>query len=352
MGGCVSSRSVPGYGHRVSDGIEVVRRMAIGSGFCGVIRVDVGGRTLLNEAYGLADRTCGVPMTVATRLGIASGSKAVAALTVMSLVADGTLTLATTARSLLGDDLLLVADDVTVEHLLAHRSGIGDYLDESDWSPSDYVLPVSAHRLATTQDFLPVLDGFPTVFPAGERFAYCNAGYVVLALLAERATGMSFHDLAGQRVLGPAGMVDSGYFRSDALPAGAALGYERIEGEWRTNVFHLPVRGSGDGGLYSTTSDMQRFWAALTAGRIVPDRHVAAMTRPSTPEDADGQAYGLGFWLRPSADAVILQGRDAGVSFRSVHMPSTTTTHTVIANTSDGAWRVSQELDSAAGSTS
>ena len=48
----------------------------------------------------------------------------------MGLVERWTLELGTTARSLLGDDLPLVADDVTVEQLLAHRSGIGDYLDE------------------------------------------------------------------------------------------------------------------------------------------------------------------------------------------------------------------------------
>ena len=48
----------------------------------------------------------------------------------MSLIEDGTLELATTARSVLGDDLPLIDDDVTIEHLLAHRSGIGDYLDE------------------------------------------------------------------------------------------------------------------------------------------------------------------------------------------------------------------------------
>ena len=50
----------------------------------------------------------------------------------MSLIEDGTLELDTTARSLLGDDLPLIDDEVTVEHLLAHRSGIGDYLDEDD----------------------------------------------------------------------------------------------------------------------------------------------------------------------------------------------------------------------------
>ena len=67
----------------------------------------------------------------------------------MSLIDAGVLDLATTARSVLGGDLPLIADDVTVEHLLAHRSGIGDYLDEGDGHEvTDYVMPVSVHELA------------------------------------------------------------------------------------------------------------------------------------------------------------------------------------------------------------
>jgi hypothetical protein len=47
------------------------------------------------------------------------------------LAADGTLPLSTPARELLGADLPLVDDRVTVEHLLGHRSEIGDYLDQA-----------------------------------------------------------------------------------------------------------------------------------------------------------------------------------------------------------------------------
>ena len=132
---------------------------------------------------------------------IASGAKGLTALAVVSLVEDGTLDLTTTARSVLGNDLPLIDDDVTVEHLLAHRSGIGDYLDEeAGYEITDYVMPVPVHELATTEEFLAVLDGHPTVFPPGERFAYCNGGYVVLALIAERASGAPFHDLVRRRV--------------------------------------------------------------------------------------------------------------------------------------------------------
>ena len=116
------------------------------------------------------------------------------------------LELDTTARSVLGDDLPLIDDAVTVEHLLAHRSGIGDYLDEDDEPDvKDYLMPVPVHELATTEQYLAVLDGHPTKFAPGERFAYCNGGYVVLALIAERASGVPFHDLVQQRVCAPAG---------------------------------------------------------------------------------------------------------------------------------------------------
>ena len=62
-------------------------------------------------------------------------------------------------------------------------------------------------------------------------------------------------------------MVDTDFLRSDDLPGRAALGYVTMGGRWRTNVFHLPVVGNGDGGLYTTTADMHRFWTALFAGR-------------------------------------------------------------------------------------
>ena len=147
---------------------------------------------------------------------------------------------------------------MTVEHLLAHRSGIGDYLDEDgDADVTDYVLPVPVHALATTEQFLAVLDGYPTKFAAGTQFSYCNGGYVVLALIAERVSGVPYPDLVREQVCEPAGMRDTEFLRSDELPARAALGYLDNE-HARTNVFHLPVRATGDGGVYSTVADLQR----------------------------------------------------------------------------------------------
>jgi CubicO group peptidase (beta-lactamase class C family) len=317
--------------------------LAATTGFSGVVRIDRGRDVELAAAYGLADRAHGVPNTLETQFATASGTKGLTALTVVSLVEDGVLELSTPARSLLGGDLPLIDNEVTVEHLLAHRSGIGDYLDEDeDVDLLEYLMPVPVHELATTEQYLRVLDGHPAKFAPGERFSYCNSGYVVLALIAERAAGAAFHDLVTERVCEPAGMRDTAFLRSDELPGRAALGYLDADGA-RTNVFHLPVRGSGDGGLYTTVADVGALWHAFLGGEIVSTQWVAAMLRARS-EAPDGRSrYGLGFWLAAAGEAAILEGSDAGVSFRSVHDPSQEITHTVISNTTD-AWPIARLL--------
>jgi CubicO group peptidase (beta-lactamase class C family) len=326
---------------------EAVDAIAAEKGFAGVVSVDRGGDVEFAKAYGLAHRAYGIPNTVDTRFATASGTKGLTALAVVSLIEQDRLRLSTTARSVLGPDLPLIRDDVTVEHLLAHRSGIGDYFDEdADHKITDHVVTVPAHELETTEAFLPALDGHPTKFAPGERFSYCNGGYVVLALIAERVSGVPFHDLVRDRVCRPAGLRDTEFLRSDELPERTAVGYLPIEGLSRTNVFHLPVRGNGDGGCYTTVADVSAFWRALFAGRIVSDAWVAEMTRPRSDIPAEkGRRYGLGFWLHRSRETVLLVGYDAGVSFRSAHDPTSSVTYTVISNSSDGAEPVARRLD-------
>jgi CubicO group peptidase (beta-lactamase class C family) len=151
--------------------------IATESAFSGVVRVDDGDAVQVAKAYGLAHRGYGVPNQVDTRFGVASGTKGLTVLTVASLIEDGVLGLSTAARSLLGEDLPLIGDDVTVEHLLSHRSGIGDYLDEEvDHDLSDYLMPApctsSPRRSSTWQHSMdirassPLASGSPTATAA------------------------------------------------------------------------------------------------------------------------------------------------------------------------------------------
>lgn len=329
--------------------VDIVERTALETALSGVVRVDRAGHTLVAAAYGLADRRHGIGNTPATRFGIASGAKGFTALTVMSLVADNVITLDTTARSLLGDDLPLIDDRVTIEHLLAHRSGIGDYLDEGAGGDiNDYLMSIPVHELADVESYLKVLDGHPQREPPGDTFRYNNGGFVVLSLLAERAARRPFAQLVDDRVAKPAGLTSTAFDRADELPADVAIGYLHEEG-LRSNVLHLPVVGSGDGGIVTTAGDMHRLWEALFDDRIVPAalRHSMVAPRSELPER--NMRYGLGLGLHATGDAVELEGIDAGVSFRSVHDTVSRTTHTTLANTSSGAWPMTKALDAALG---
>ncbi len=324
---------------------DAVDGIAAEVGLSGVVRLDLEGEPVVQRAYGLAHRALGIPNRVDGQFATASGSKTFTALAVMHLVEQGRLTLDTPARSVLGDDLPLIDDRVTIEHLLTHRSGIGDYLDEetvTDWT--DYLMPVPVQELADTEQFLRVLDGHPMKGEPGERFVYCNGGYVVLALIAERVGGLPFHDLVAQRVFVPAGMSDTAYLRSDELPGRAALGYLEDD-SLRTNVFHLPVRGNGDGGAYTTAADVHSFWDALYAGRVVSPATVVEMTRWRGSAEEGGLGYGLGFWLYGTTGAVSLHGFDTGVGFVSVRDPGGRFEYTVLGNKGRGAWPMSQGLD-------
>ena len=131
-------------------------------------------------------------------------------------------------------------------------------------------------------------------------------------------------------------MTDTAFLRSDELPGRAALGYLEDEG-LRTNVFHLPVRGNGDGGIYTTAADVHALWDSLFAGRIVSPELVADMVRPQVMSPADRRATGSasGSTSRPtqcrSTVSMPARGSSPYAIPRAVHA-------TVLCNKGRGAW--------------
>ena len=311
--------------------------------FAGVATVDRPEGRELEVVNGLANRAYNVPMTADTRFGIASGSKVFTAIIALRLARRGLLTLDTPVREWLGDDLPLIAQEVTLEQLLTHTSGIGDYLDEDLVGDTDYILSEPVHRLTTSEAFLPMLQGFPMREAPGETFRYNNGGLVVAAIVAERASGRTYAELVEDEVTVPAGLTNTGILRTDSLPADVALGYIEDEGN-QTNVLHLPVLASGDGGAFTNADDVLAFWRALTGGVLVTAEDYATMTRPRNFFPQERMRYGLGMWLHETGPALIMEGCDAGQSFRSTHDPETGLTATVFGNTAGNAWGIVKEL--------
>ena len=117
-----------------------------------------------------------------------------------------------------------------------------------------------------------------------------------------------YHDLVRRRVCDPAGIAHTEFLRSDELPGRRRPRLSRRRRRLETNVFHLPVRGSGDGGIYSTVADLSRALGRCPRRPIVSAELGREMVRPHSDVPSKSKRYGLGFWLHAATDAVILEG--------------------------------------------
>jgi CubicO group peptidase (beta-lactamase class C family) len=294
------------------------------SRFSGVVSMRASPGAPFERAYGFADRANGITNTMAMRFGTASATKGFTALAACALVESGRLALDTPVIDVVDAELPHVAPEVTVERLLTHTSGIGDYYDEDVVTDfTDYQVSVPWSRLERVRDYLPLLAEPPPKFAPGERFSYSNSGFVMLGLVVEAVAGVAYQEFVETRIFERAGMSESGFFRFDRLPGSTALGYiDEEDGTWRTNVYSLPVVGGPDGGAFCTMADMGRFWSALHGDRILGPEWRERFLTPQVSLPEAGSSYGLGVWIAEGADGRryhYLEGADAGVTFTSLH---------------------------------
>ena len=166
----------------------------------------------------------------------------------------------------------------------------------------------------------------------------------MLALIAERASGMPFHELVRQRVCEPAGMPDTEFLRSDELPGRAALGYLEIDGP---EDQRLPPTGARE----RRRRDLLDRWPTQLAleGVLRRSDRVAGIgsARWCAPAATSPRAdrYGLGFWLHASTDTVMWWAATRASRSAACTPRAPQVTHTVISNTSDGAWPITEYLD-------
>jgi len=242
-----------------------IRELAASDEFSGVVLLAKDGKPFLLEAVGLADRDFAVPNRTDTKFNIGSINKIFTQVAVAQLAAEGRLALTDTIRKHLPDSRVPEADRITIQQLLTMTSGMGDFFGEKyAATPKD--------RIRTLRDFLGLFETDPLRFAPGTSRAYSNAGYVVLGLIVEKASGRDYYDYVRERIFTPAGMKNTDALPQDAVVANRAVGYTREKpGEpWRSNVYALPGRSSSAGGGYSTAEDLLAFDSALRRDALLP----------------------------------------------------------------------------------
>ena len=303
-----------------------------------------GGSILLRKGYGLASVELGVPITPEMVFEVGSISKQFTASAILLLAQEGRLALTDDVRKYV-QDITPSAQPITIEHLLTHTSGLANFTELDEWRP--------LQRLdVAPRELIAMISRAPRSGAPGDRFAYSNSGYFLLAEIIERVSGQSYAEFLEQRVFRPLGMSRSSVDDKRRIVAGRALGYERRGGAVVNAGYLSLTHARGTGSIASTIDDLARWDAALYETRILTPPSKTAAWRPFRLTNGSTTTYGYG-WFLAELDGRAMQlhgGVISGYSAAALRIPDERVFVAILSNVGSGEphpFAVARQLASA-----
>lgn len=263
------------------------------------IAVAVGEEVLWQRGFGKSDLENDVPATAATAYRIASVTKPITAVAVMQLAEQGKLDLDAPIQKY-APTFPVKSAPVTTRQLLEHQAGIRNYRRNEGERTTRY---------ATLTEALSIFRDDPLESEPGTRYAYTTFGYVLLGVIVEGASGMSYPDYLREHIFQPAGMQHAEVDDLYALVPHRARGYHPRA----YAVFNGEVRNAGlmdssykvsAGGLVATAEDLARFAIAVQNGVLIKPETFALMSQDQKTRDGGTTGYGYGWYVdgRPARE--------------------------------------------------
>lgn len=244
--------------------------------FMGGILVARGDEVLFRQVYGMADREAGEPLALDSRFRLASVSKQFTAAAILRLQDQGMLDV----RDPLCEWIQPCPDawaPIRLHHLLSHTAGVPDLMAQANWG-------VIRRTPRTVKELTATTAQYRLQFEPGTKIRYSNAGYNLLGVVVERASGMAYEDFLRTQFFEPLGMNDTGS-DADGSGHGVVMGYATFPGgiapQPNANVSVVFASGA----LYSTLDDMLVWQRALHGGRVLAPYSYAQMVTDHSPPD-------------------------------------------------------------------
>ncbi|MBO7597894.1 MAG: serine hydrolase [Bacteroidales bacterium] len=227
--------------------------------FSGAIEIQENGKTVYQKALGFADIENKIPATNKTKFRIGSISKTFTAVLTFKAVQEGKLSLTDPISKFFPDAQIPNAEQITVDMLLYHRSGLRDVVnDKFDEFVTYYTKP------QTRAQMIERIAKAGTNFAPDSTFRYCNSGFILLTYIIEDVCGKSYDELLNEQIIKP---LQLSYTGVCTTPINSNEGFAQsfsISGE-RLEEFD-PSAVLGAGAMYSTPGDLLKFFNALTSG--------------------------------------------------------------------------------------
>ncbi len=294
------------------------------------VTVIQSGKVLMAKGYGFANVEEKIPCTPETNFRLASLTKQFTAMSILILADRKKLTLDESLTAFF-PEFPDYGKRITVRHLLSHTSGLIDYEDIIPPGTSIPVLDRDVMRLLLKQD--------KTYFPPGAKFRYSNSGYSLLSLIVEVRSGMPFAQFLKQSIFQPLKMNDSlAYEQGFSVIPNRAYGYSASGGGFTRTDQSLTSSVLGDGGIYTSVSDLFRWDQALYTTKLVSAKWLALAFTPNVPPtDFPNSYYGFGWYIGQyrGLKEIWHYGETRGFTTRIARFPEKQFTLAILANRND-----------------
>jgi len=308
--------------------------------FSGVFSISNDQGVIFEKCQGFRNKSENLTNNIDTAFGIASGTKLFTGLSICKLIDEKKLSLGDKLWDILPYDLGQIDKRVTIFHLLTHTSGVGDYLDEEAEDSDEQFQALNekypVYLYEKLEYYLQMITSLPPKFEPGTRYGYSNAGFILLGLVVEGISKMSYQDFVYNYIILPSELEHTGFYRTDALPTNTAHGYiyEDKNDEWRTNIFSLPIIGGSDGGIYTCAKDIRKLWQAIFSNVIFSAEMLNEFLKQQSVIN-ETRSYGLGVYRGVIDDKLFYYavGGDAGVCFFTAFLPTKKIVITMFDNT-------------------
>jgi CubicO group peptidase (beta-lactamase class C family) len=275
--------------------------------FRGAVLVGIDGRIVFEKAYGLGDEEWGADNTVRTKFRIGSLGKQFTAACILLLQERGRLNVHDPmSRYLFG--LPQAWEAITIHQLLTHTSGIPNYTSSPERPRID-------RTGATPQQMIELVADKPLDFTPGTKWSYSNTGYILLGMIVEKTSGLSYNEFLKKNILDPLGMTHSGYDRATDIIKERASGYQEKDGILENADFLDMSVPYAAGNIYSTVEDMYRWNEALAEnGKLLSSDSLKQMFTEYPEATHEGQHYGYGIVISHLKFGRLLYYHGGGIS--------------------------------------
>ena len=243
------------------------------------------GKVDVLKTYGFANLEHQVPVKPETVFQSGSMGKQFAAAAVMILVQEGKVSLQDKiAKYFPGAPETW--NNITVQHLLTHTAGMGDYPPEID-----------LHRDYTEEQLFEAFKKAPLAFAPGEKWDYSNVGYVMLGMLIRKVTGKFYGDFLKERIFTPLEMTTARVISEADIIPNRAAGYRVVAGEIKNQEWVSPsTNTTADGSLYFSILDLVKWDAALYTNHPLNQSTLAQIWEPVKLNSGVRKGYGFGWF--------------------------------------------------------